>query len=102
MSSRKSMRLIGLFASHRDADLLKSAARRVVDRRVLHLIKMWLECPVEETDQGTPTGIRHRFSGIRHRFLSAVSGAQSGGFARFATRLNPLTPCFVTGKIFCA
>ena len=26
-------------------------ARRVVDRRVLHLIKMWLECPVEETDQ---------------------------------------------------
>jgi len=46
------------------------------------------------------TGIRHRFSGIRHRFLSAVSGAQSGGFARFATRLNPLTPCFVTGKNF--
>jgi len=30
--------------------LLKSAARRIVDRRVLHLIKMWLECPVEETD----------------------------------------------------
>jgi hypothetical protein len=24
--------------------------RRIVDRRVLHLIKMWLECPVEETD----------------------------------------------------
>ena len=33
-----------------DADLLKSVARRVVDRRVLHLIKMWLDCPVEETD----------------------------------------------------
>ena len=32
--------------------------------------------------------------------MSAVSGAQSGGFARFATRLNPLTPCFVTGKNF--
>ena len=28
----------------------KSVARRIVDRRVLHLIKMWLECPVEETD----------------------------------------------------
>jgi len=26
-------------------------ARRIVDRRVLHLIKMWLDCPVEETDQ---------------------------------------------------
>ena len=33
------------------ADLLKSVARRIVDRRVLHLIKMWLECPVEETDE---------------------------------------------------
>jgi RNA-directed DNA polymerase len=33
------------------ADLLKSVARRIVDRRVLYLIKMWLECPVEETDQ---------------------------------------------------
>ena len=33
------------------ADLLKSVARRVVDRRVLHLIKMWLECPVEEADE---------------------------------------------------
>ncbi len=29
---------------------LKSVARRIVDRRVLHLIKMWLDCPVEETD----------------------------------------------------
>jgi len=32
-------------------DLLKSAARRIVDRRVLHPIKMWLDCPVEETDK---------------------------------------------------
>src|SRR5664280_2558505 len=31
-------------------ELLQSVARRIVDRRVLHLIKMWLECPVEETD----------------------------------------------------
>src|SRR5262245_1210302 len=31
-------------------ELLTSVARRIVDRRVLHLIKMWLECPVEETD----------------------------------------------------
>jgi RNA-directed DNA polymerase len=31
-------------------DLLRSVARRIVDRRVLHLIKIWLDCPVEETD----------------------------------------------------
>src|SRR2546428_6845452 len=29
---------------------LKSVTRRIVDRRVLHLIKMGLDCPVEETD----------------------------------------------------
>ena len=32
------------------ADLIRSLARRMVDRRVLHLIKRWLECPGEETD----------------------------------------------------
>ena len=31
-------------------DLMQSVARRIVDRHVLHLIKMWLEAPVEETD----------------------------------------------------
>jgi Reverse transcriptase (RNA-dependent DNA polymerase) len=38
------------FGSIPHAELLKSVARRIVDRRVLHLIKMWLDCPVEETD----------------------------------------------------
>ena len=33
------------------SDLLKSVARRVVDGAMLHLIKMWLEAPVEETDE---------------------------------------------------
>ena len=42
--------LADYFGSISHADLLKSLARRIVDRRVLHLIKMWLECPVEETD----------------------------------------------------
>ena len=32
------------------AELMKSMARRLVDRHVLHLIKMWLEAPVEEED----------------------------------------------------
>jgi RNA-directed DNA polymerase len=43
--------LADYFGSIPHADLLKSVARRVVDRRVLHLIKMWLDCPVEETDE---------------------------------------------------
>ncbi|HKN30336.1 MAG TPA: reverse transcriptase domain-containing protein [Roseiarcus sp.] len=50
------------------ADLLKSVARRIVDRRVLHLIRMWLECPVEETDdhgrKTRTTGARDKRRGI--------------------------------------
>jgi group II intron reverse transcriptase/maturase len=42
--------LADYFGSIPHAELLKSVARRIVDRRMLHLIKMWLECPVEETD----------------------------------------------------
>jgi RNA-directed DNA polymerase len=42
--------LADYFGSIPHAELLKSVARRIVDRRVLHLIKMWLECSVEETD----------------------------------------------------
>jgi group II intron reverse transcriptase/maturase len=39
------------------AELLKSVARRVVDGAMLHLIKMWLTTPVEETDE---RGRKHR------------------------------------------
>jgi len=49
------------------SELIKSVARRVVDRNVLHLIKMWLRAPVVEegedgkrryqgNDKGTPQG----------------------------------------------
>lgn len=35
------------------AELMRSVARRVSDGRMLHLIQMWLEAPIEETnDQG--------------------------------------------------
>src|ERR1700675_4607416 len=42
--------LADYFGSIPHTELLKSVTCRIVDRRVLHLIKMWLECPVEETD----------------------------------------------------
>jgi Retron-type reverse transcriptase len=32
------------------SELIKSVARRVVDRNVLRLIKMWLRAPIEERD----------------------------------------------------
>jgi group II intron reverse transcriptase/maturase len=43
--------LSSYFDSIPHAELMKSVARRVVDRGMLHLIKMWLEAPVEETDE---------------------------------------------------
>ena len=42
--------LADYYGSIPHTELMKSVARRIVDRRVLHLIKMWLECPVEDTD----------------------------------------------------
>src|SRR5215472_11400456 len=36
---------------------MKAVARRIVDGAMLHLIKMWLEAPVEETDE---RGNKHR------------------------------------------
>jgi RNA-directed DNA polymerase len=43
--------LSGYFDSIPHAELMKSVARRVVDKHVLHLIKMWLDAPVEEEDE---------------------------------------------------
>jgi RNA-directed DNA polymerase len=42
------------------SDLLKSVARRIVDRNVLRLIKLWLRVPVEERDSD---GKRHMSGG---------------------------------------
>jgi group II intron reverse transcriptase/maturase len=54
--------LADFFGSIPHAELMRSAARRIVDRRVLRLIKMWLECPVEETDD---KGRRRRTTAAR-------------------------------------
>ena len=49
--------LSGYFDSIPHAELMQSVARRIVDGAMLHLIKMWLEAPVEETDE---RGNKHR------------------------------------------
>src|SRR6266568_5883793 len=49
--------LAGYFDSLPHSELLKSVARRVVDGDMLHLIKMWLKAPAEETDD---RGRKHR------------------------------------------
>jgi len=43
--------LSSYFDSVPHAELMRSVARRVVDGAMLHLIKMWLEAPVDETDE---------------------------------------------------
>ncbi len=41
----------GFFENIPHAELMRCVARRVSDGKVLHLIKMWLKSPVEETDE---------------------------------------------------
>ena len=43
------------FDSIPHAELLQSVARRIVDRHVLRLIKLWLKAPIEERDDGDGT-----------------------------------------------
>ena len=52
-------------------ELLQSVARRVVDRHLLHLLKMWLKTPVEERDD---QGKRHMSGGKR-----STRGTPQGG-----------------------
>ena len=74
--------LADYFGSIPHTDLLKSVARRIVDRRVLHLIKMWLDCPVEETDQ---RGRKKRTTEARdnRRGIVAHHKGQACGIGKF-------------------
>jgi group II intron reverse transcriptase/maturase len=64
--------LSGYFDSIPHAELLKSVARRVVDGAMLHLIKRWLEAPVEETDE---RGNKHRSTRNREEGRGTPQGA---------------------------
>ena len=64
--------LSGYFDSIPHSDLLKSVARRVVDGAMLHLIKVWLEAPVEETDE---KGNKHRSTRNRDEGRGTPQGA---------------------------
>jgi group II intron reverse transcriptase/maturase len=54
------------------SELLKSVARRIVDGAMLHLIKMWLEAPVEETDE---RGNKHRSTRNRDEGRGSPQGS---------------------------
>jgi hypothetical protein len=64
--------LSGYFDSIPHSDLLKSVARRIVDGAMLHLVKMWLEAPVEETDE---KGNKHRSTRNRDEGRGTPQGA---------------------------
>ena len=65
-------RLVPTHHSVPHAELMRSVARRVVDGAMLHLIKMWLEAPVEETDE---RGNKHRSTRNRDEGRGSPQGS---------------------------
>jgi RNA-directed DNA polymerase len=51
---------------------MKSVARRMTDRQILHLIKVWIEAPVEETDD---RGAKHRTTRNRDEHRGIPQGS---------------------------
>jgi len=90
------------------AELMRSVSRRVSDGSILHLVKMWLKAPVEETnDNGKPTRRRTGNRGTpqggvlspllaniyMRRFLKAWK--QRGNDLRFGSRIVNYADDFV-------
>jgi len=64
--------LSGYFDSIPHHELMKSVSRRISDGRVLRLIKLWLETPVEDTDA---KGHRHRTTRNKDQGMGTPQGA---------------------------
>lgn len=64
--------LSGYFDTVPHHELMKCVARRIVDGAMLHLLKMWLEAPVEESDG---RGSRHRTTRNRDEGRGTPQGA---------------------------
>ena len=82
--------LADYFGSIPHADLLKSVARRMVDRRVLHLIRMWLDCSVEEIDK---RGRRTRTTEARDKRCGIPQGSPCGCSRAIPERRWGRRPC---------
>jgi RNA-directed DNA polymerase len=72
-------------------ELIQCVARRVVDRDVLHLIKMWLKVPVEERDENG----KQRMSGGGN----STCGTPQGGV--MTPRTQKITLNLIGGWSFC-
>jgi group II intron reverse transcriptase/maturase len=64
--------LRGYFDEIAHGPLMKSVARRITDRQILHLIKVWIEAPVEETDD---RGRKHRTTRNRDEHCGIPQGS---------------------------
>ena len=64
--------LSGYFDSIPHSELMTSVSRRISDGRMLRLIKLWLETPVEETDA---KGHRHRTTRNKDQGMGSPQGA---------------------------
>ncbi len=86
--------LSGYFDSIPHAELMKSVSRRISDGRVLRLIKMWLEAPVETTrpawterandpqqrrGKGKPARVSDLTVVVKHLHETIYTGLEDGG-----------------------